>query len=82
MQCVAAEAADAKVAKQLQSEVPQKLEWLQGKLEEAEKRSAENKHTQQATADIAQARISDLEAQVCIVFSCCTTGRSCCSFDI
>ena len=74
MQCVAAEAADAKVAKQLQSEVPQKLEWLQGKLEEAERRNADNKRTQQASADAAQARIHDLEAQVCIHSACHNTG--------
>lgn len=72
--CVVADAAAAKAAKQLQSEVPQKLEWLQGKLEEAERRNADNKRTQQASADAAQARIHDLEAQVCIHSACHDPG--------
>jgi uncharacterized protein involved in exopolysaccharide biosynthesis len=63
--CNAAEdAAQAAATKQLQSEVPQKLEQLQSKLEEAEKRSADFKRAQQASSDAAQAHIAGLEAQV------------------
>lgn len=60
----AVDTAQAEAAKQLQIKVPQKLEWLQGKLEDAEKRGADFKRAQQASAQAAQAQISDLEAQV------------------
>lgn len=71
------DAAQVEADKQLHSEVQQKLEWLQGKLEEKEKCNADFKRTQQASADAAQARISDLEAQVCIPFVIWISDCSC-----